>query len=518
MQLPKSLQQNLLHELLALSVKLDDFKEVLFLKYLQFPLERNESLRVEAVRRANAGARSKYSKWNSCLQHVQANTKRSFRDWYGSGDSGIIPKYLEAICQKHNGSLDVYKEHFERPYLKEIEHRVQVFLTDKGLLGLPNDFAPEEFEEIMEQVIITFKETNQEQFKVSEPVHLSLEIKNVPELTIKVFQFNTETYYKKNLKPFPNDIDLQGMVPSIQRTEKGIFKGVPKNKIITHEFKFDELKDKVGLFIIEFEGNGKMSRAVIKKGSLSFIHRPTAAGHAGFIIDDERNVCKSEKTGVWFENKLYKCDLQQNGSIFIPYGSATRNSNIVLIHNDFAQMSSFSRATEKYDFLAHFHVNSEQFLAGQEAHILVRPSLSIQKQKLSPDLLKNCKVKLVFTDYISGMEMTKDFENLSFSEAEEAIVSFRVPPSLKSLEVTMSAEVELSSGELSPLSASRTFSVAHRADQSTRISELYLRRVNKEYFLYVLGRNGEPQTNGQVRVGISHVAHGHASEELKLNK
>ena len=78
------------------------------------------------------------------------------------------------------------------------------------------------------------------------------------------------------------------MVPWIQKTEKEIFNDIPKNKINTHEFKFDELKGKVGLFIIEFEGNGKMSRAIIKKGQLTLIHQSTPAGHIAFVLDEDK--------------------------------------------------------------------------------------------------------------------------------------------------------------------------------------------------------------------------------------
>ena len=112
------------------------------------------------------------------------------------------------------------------------------------------------------------------------------------------------------------------MVPSIQRTEKEIFKDIPKNKIHTHEFTFEELKDKVGLFIIQCEGNGKTCRAVVKKGSLSLIHRSTAAGHVAYIIDADRKICKSDRTGVWIDKKFHQCDPEKNGQIFIPYGSS----------------------------------------------------------------------------------------------------------------------------------------------------------------------------------------------------
>ena len=60
----------------------------------------------------------------------------------------MIPKYLEHICQKNAGSLGAYDDHFDKDYLAEIEKKVQVFLTDKGLLDLPDQFDPKEFKKI----------------------------------------------------------------------------------------------------------------------------------------------------------------------------------------------------------------------------------------------------------------------------------------------------------------------------------------------------------------------------------
>ena len=150
-------------------------------------------------------------------------------------------------------------------------------------------------------------------------------------MAIKIFEFNTETYYKKELKPFDTSINLHGMVPSIIKSEK--FKNIPKNKLISRTLNFNELKGKVGLYIIEMEGNGIVSRAVIKKGSLSLIHKSTAAGHQAFILDEDKNICKSEKTGVWIGKKFYKCDLENNGSIFIPFMKENyKAQKIIMIH------------------------------------------------------------------------------------------------------------------------------------------------------------------------------------------
>jgi hypothetical protein len=84
-------------------------------------------------------------------------------------------------------------------------------------------------------------------------------------------------------------------------------------------FKFPDLVDKIGLFIVEFVGNGKCARAVIKKGSLCLISKATIAGHLVYLLDHNKHICKGERTGVWFDGKFFKAD-DKNGAIFIPYG------------------------------------------------------------------------------------------------------------------------------------------------------------------------------------------------------
>ena len=79
-----------------------------------------------------------------------------------------------------------------------------------------------------------------------------------------------------------------------------------------------------------------MSRAIVKKGSLTLIHRSTVAGHIAYIIDADQNICKSENTGVWIDKKFYKCDPDKNGAIFIPYGTEEQSHKIIMIDKDFA--------------------------------------------------------------------------------------------------------------------------------------------------------------------------------------
>ena len=40
---------------------------------------------------------------------------------------------------------------------------------------------------------------------------LFVNIKNIKSLHVKIFEFNTETYYKKNLMPFNTGVNLDGL-------------------------------------------------------------------------------------------------------------------------------------------------------------------------------------------------------------------------------------------------------------------------------------------------------------------
>ena len=66
-------------------------------------------------------------------------------------------------------------------------------------------------------MVLRFLEYNKEIFKVEEDVKLSLEIKNIQTLYVKIFEFNKETYYKKTLQPVNTGVNLDGLIASIEK-------------------------------------------------------------------------------------------------------------------------------------------------------------------------------------------------------------------------------------------------------------------------------------------------------------
>jgi hypothetical protein len=304
----------------------------------------------------------------------------------------MVKKYLEYFCQAKNGSLEHFKDDFEATYLKDIEQRVAIYSAEAGegvtkLIqvqpGNGNDLL-KKYQQISAETIVRFLESNPEQFKVEDEVKLALELKNVQTLYIKIFEFNTETYYKKTLQPFNTGVNLDGLIASTERVVED-FKDRPSNKKFQETFKFPELSNKVGLFIVEFIGNGLSARAVIKKGSLSLINKPTIAGHLAYVLDENKKIClgsteNENLTGIHFDGNFYPAKPDRGGKIFIPYGKSTLNAKAILINNGFAQLCDFERQTERYSFSAWMHLNSESILIGNKASLLIKPALQVNSR------------------------------------------------------------------------------------------------------------------------------------------
>lgn len=168
-KLPESLISNLLHEILALSIKLDDYKQDLFKEYLKLPLERNNYLKKEEVQTKQK--LTNYTIWNKCLDNIQKETKTRYEatSWNQVNDKDdVIPTYLGYIAYTNKGgalgSLNLYKNDFKEEYLRNIEKMMLVYRSDKGMVDMDKAVSPEFFKTMADQVFIRFKESNEEQF------------------------------------------------------------------------------------------------------------------------------------------------------------------------------------------------------------------------------------------------------------------------------------------------------------------------------------------------------------------
>jgi hypothetical protein len=182
--------------------------------------------------------------------------------------------------------------------------------------GLIND--------LMKETKLSICDFNKEAFNVNDDIELFLEIKNIQTLYVNIYEINTENYYYSNKKKFEDDISLDGIVP----TYDDIFSYNDKPQLLLEKkISLSKVPKKRGLYIVEFIGNGHVSRAVIQRGNLRCIHKNTINGKVLYILDEDNKICKGKKTGLWVDNVWYP-SFEDTGAILIPYSVQWKSFHI----------------------------------------------------------------------------------------------------------------------------------------------------------------------------------------------
>ena len=102
---------------------------------------------------------------------------------------------------------------------------------------------------------------------------------------MNIYEICLENYYSQTPREFDGEISLQGLQP--QSTAQFDYKQFPSIQSHIEQFTFEQLKTRErGCFILEFVGEGLSSRAVIKKGNITLLTRPTVIGHQISLLDE----------------------------------------------------------------------------------------------------------------------------------------------------------------------------------------------------------------------------------------
>ena len=169
---------------------------------------------------------------------------------------------------------------------------------------------------------------NKTSYKVDEEVKVFVDVKNIQKMQVKIFEVNTDNYFRKNMSNFTSDINLDGLIA--KHEQECNYADKPGNLRHTEVFSFPQFNGMRGLFVIELLGNGISSRGIIQKGNLSIIHKSTIAGHFAFILDEEKRICKGKYTGLYFDNNFYATDAD-TGRIIIPFGRRSYSGKAIMM-------------------------------------------------------------------------------------------------------------------------------------------------------------------------------------------
>jgi hypothetical protein len=412
----------------------------------------------------------------------------------GGGDEELVRDYLRHFLVE----ADSPKE-FE-PYINDVYLR-HLFAETKIENGLgdaeqwASQLPPEMFRRFKERIDIDFAATNKTDFAANEPVRLDLFIKNVPSLLVKVFEINTLNYYRSQHREVDTDINLDGLVANTE--ESHVYAESPLRRV-AKRFDLSQL-DRPGVYVIDFIGAGKSSRALIRKGRLRPLVANGTAGQVVTVMDDANRPVKD--AAVWFGGAEYLPD--KDGRIILPYSTSPGNQPIVLRRGDFACLDYLQHNAENYELRAGIHVDREALLTQRVAAVLVRPGLFLNGTPVSIKLLEEVKLRITATDH-AGIATATEIPHFKLFANRESIHEIRVPARLASLNVQLLAKVKsLSLNKKIDLTVGENFAL-NEIDRTEKTEDLHLAKFGPDYVIELLGRTGEPEVDRAVQLAFKH--------------
>lgn len=403
------------------------------------------------------------------------------------------------------------------PYINDIYLR-HLFAETKIVNGLgePEQWAsllpPELFQQLKERIDIDFAFTNKTQFAADAPVSLDVHVKNVSTLIVKVFEINTQNYYREQRREVDTDINLDGLVANIEQTHKYTD---PPLRRIARKFEFPTL-NKAGVYVIDLIGNGRSSRALVRKGKLQHLVETTPAGQLFTVLDENHKVV-NEAT-LWLAGHEYKAG--KEGPISVPFSTNPGRQTIVITAplpaekkagaaaaapgGTYSSLDYFQHEAESYALTAGFYVDREALLRRKSAEVVIRPGLAINGTPVSLKLLEEVKLTVTSTD-LDGIATSQEVPKFELFEDREATHEFQVPARLATIAFTLTAKVKQISagGQKVDVAASEGFSL-NEIDRTDKIEDLHLVKAAGNYVVELRGKTGESRASRPVVFSIKH--------------
>jgi hypothetical protein len=479
-----SLAANLIYQRLSHDLSKGDYDKDRFLTYLKLP---------RPVHYVNPLYRENLKVWRHQVDmSFDCSAATSFRPIINDDD--VVRSYLLHFLTGA-GDYKSYAPYLTDEYLKALYAEANIV----GGVGDPEQWSsllsPGAYQALKERVDLDFDPTAKEQFADDETVSVDLHVKNAENLIVKIYEINTYNYFLNFGRQINTDLNLDGLVANEELSfdyEEGPFKRTKRN------YKFAQLNAKRGVWVVEFIGNGKSSRALIRRGNLQYLTRTSTAGNVLRILDS--NGKSIPGAFAWLNGKRY--DQDDNGEVVIPFSNNPGSQQVILGDGQgFASLENLHLLGEQYGLAAGFYVDREELLATRDATLAVRPNFTLNGAPGDIELLENVVLTITSTD-LDGVQSTATVPDFKLYPHKESTHTLRVPDRLASLQFQLNAKVKnLSQSQDVQLAANDSVSINQIA-ATDAVSDLFLSKIDGKYRVQLLGRTGEPQKNTAVNVNL----------------
>jgi hypothetical protein len=281
------------------------------------------------------------------------------------------------------------------------------------------------------------------------------------------------------------------------------------------------------VFLVEVLGNGKRARALIRKGSITYLEHQSALGHM-FRLFDETNA--PINGSVYINGQIYESD-SKTGIILSPYSSVGRSDQSIILSNatgDVVSLSSFNHLKEVYTFQCGLYVDRESLLQKSQSELILRPVLYINGLPVGLETVKKARLKIdTYND--ENTPTSQAIDDLKFAtDNKETVHVFTVPDNLRNITFTVTVDIRPRSNpvDTTTLTATQSFAVnsldgtpilppavyrtaprhiyfCNKMIDSGLIEDLHLRYDNTGYQVYLLGKAGEARRNRRLTLALA---------------
>ncbi len=480
-----SLKAHALYRVLANNLENGVYDKTLFMAYLRLP-------------RQGGYINPKYLE-DADRQRHRANLGQDFSSVTGcatvGNDESLVRAHLMHFLVEEK-SFEPYAKYIRDTWLKPVSAPTKIQNGGGDQERWSSLLDPWTYQALKDRVDLEFERTNPKTFAPEDPVELAIHVKNVETLIVKVYEINALNYYVANGREVNTDLQLDGLVANEKTTHK--YEESPLRRI-KRTFRFDSLKDRRGTWVIEFIGNGRSSRALVRKGKLQYLTQPSAAGTLFTVLDAANKPV--EEPAVWLGGREYAPN--KDGFIVVPFSNNPGRVPVILTDGEFASLERFEHPAENYRLSAGFHVDRESLLPRKEVEVAIRPALSLNGAPVALSLLENVRLSVTSVD-LDGVSTTAEAGDFKVLPDRESTWRFTVPERLQTLQFNLNAEVKnLAKGETQNLSASASFTL-NEMDTRDVIDDHRLAKIDGEFVVEVFGKSGEARADRAVAFEFHH--------------
>lgn len=346
--------------------------------------------------------------------------------------------------------------------------------------------------------------------RANDDVALEVDVKNVRELEVKVFRINTLSYFLAKGADVDTSIDLDGMIASGERLELRF--DAPPLRRMRRRIELPACK-RPGTYIVELIGNGRSSRALIRKGSLRHSVRIGAAGPVLTIMDEDG--VPLQDASLWLGGRELRAREERTstgasaGGITIPFSTRPGLTPILLVHGDVTQREVLQHPAEDVRLVTGLHLERESLVPNQIARVLCRPTLMIGGAPAPVALLEDVRAEVSVTD-LAGTSSSRT-QPLTFREDGETVVEINVPDGVTNVSVRIRGRVRVVSTQQTievEDGASATVNAIHTTEQTASVHLVKnaptTTQQGSHYELHVLGKTGEALPGRPVSFSLHH--------------